>query len=94
MPITAAGVTLISPDAGAALRGGVERSALRFEKLQTELGEGPCLAAYHTGEAVSVPDLRQRGPVSRASRRGRCEAGLAAVFTFPLRHGDVPARGA
>jgi diguanylate cyclase (GGDEF)-like protein len=88
MPITAAGVTLISaaqdPHYVAASNG----SALRYERLQTELGEGPCLAAYRTGQAISVPDLNDEdrfplfGPYALT-------AGLAAVFTFPLRHDDL-----
>ena len=58
MPITAAGVTLISPGVGPRYIAASNDAALRFEKLQTELGEGPCLAAYESGEAISVPDLR------------------------------------
>lgn len=64
-----------------------DRSALRFEKLQSALGEGPCLAAYDTGAAVAVPDLRGDGRFPRFAPRA-VEAGLGAVFTFPLRHGD------
>src|SRR4029434_2871432 len=59
LPITAAGVTLISPGTDPRYVAGSDESALRFEELQTELGEGPCLAAYRTGEAVSVADLRE-----------------------------------
>jgi diguanylate cyclase (GGDEF)-like protein len=87
MPITAAGVTLISPGVEPRYIAASNGAALQFEKLQTELDEGPCLAAYQSGEAISVPDLRaeDRFPtfVSRAS-----EVGLGAVFTFPLRHGE------
>jgi len=87
MPITAAGVTLISPGAHPRYVAASNSDALAFEKLQTELGEGPCVAAFESGEAVSVHDLNEedRFPtfVSRA-----LQAGLAAVFTFPLHHGD------
>ena len=88
MPITAAGVTLISPGLDPRYIAASNGSALRFEQLQTELGEGPCVAAYHSGDAISVPDLRdeQRFPGFTPSA---LEAGLMAVFTFPLRHGDV-----
>src|ERR1700757_1513226 len=58
MPITAAGVTLISPGLDPRYIAASNGSALRFEQLQTELGEGPCVAAYRSGEAISVPDLR------------------------------------
>ena len=51
MPITAAGVTLISSGLEPRYVAASNASALRYEKLQSKLGEGPCLAAYHTGEA-------------------------------------------
>jgi diguanylate cyclase (GGDEF)-like protein len=89
MPVTAAGVTLISAGLDPRYVAASNGSALLFEQLQSELGEGPCLAAYHTGQAISVPDLRaelQRFPNFSPAA---LEAGLIAVFTFPLRHGDV-----
>ena len=87
MPVTAAGVTLISPGVEPRYIAASNGDALRFEKLQTELEDGPCLEAYRTGGAIVVPDLscEERFPlfIARAS-----EAGLAAVFTFPLRLGN------
>ena len=87
MPITGAGVTLISPGVVPRYVAASDDFALRFEELQTELGEGPCLAAYHTGEAVAVPDLRSENRFPNFVPRA-LSAGLAAVFTFPLRHGE------
>ncbi|MEA2826030.1 MAG: hypothetical protein QOG43_469 [Actinomycetota bacterium] len=87
LPITAAGVTLISPGADPRYVAASNDAALIYERLQTELGEGPCLAAYQMGVAVTVPDLRidlrfpTFGPRALA-------AGLVAVFTFPLRKGN------
>jgi diguanylate cyclase (GGDEF)-like protein len=88
LPITAAGVTLIVPGSEPRYVAASDAAALRYEKLQTELGEGPCLAAYHTGEAVAVPDLRAEDRFPKFAPRA-LDAGLTAVFTFPLRHGDV-----
>ena len=88
LPITSAGVTLISPDTAPHYIAASDDSALRFEQLQSELGEGPCLAAYELGEAVAVPDLAQDDRFPLFSPRA-LEEGLMAVFTFPLRHGDV-----
>ncbi len=88
LPVTAAGVTLIAPGLEPRYVAASDRSALRYEKLQTELGEGPCLAAYHTGQAISVPDLRREDRFPNFSLRA-LESGLVAVFTFPLRHEDV-----
>src|SRR5450755_1599884 len=87
MPISAAGVTLITAGQEPRYVAASNPSALRFEKLQTELGEGPCLAAYSSGEAISVPDVRRDGRFPRFSPRA-LESGLHAVFTFPLRHDD------
>jgi diguanylate cyclase (GGDEF)-like protein len=87
LPISAAGVTLIAPGAVPRYISASDESALRFEQLQTDLGEGPCIAAYETGAAVAVPDLRvdTRFPVFASRAR---VAGLVAVFTFPLRQGN------
>jgi diguanylate cyclase (GGDEF)-like protein len=80
-------VTLISPGEQPHYIAASDDAAMRFEQLQTELGEGPCLVAYREGEAVVVPDLGadDRFPIF-ATRA--IEEGLGAVFTFPLRHDD------
>jgi diguanylate cyclase (GGDEF)-like protein len=88
LPITASGVTLISPGRNPRYVAASNASALRFEQLQTELGEGPCLAAYTTGDAVAVPDLRDERRFPRFISQALA-AGLMAVFTFPLRNGDA-----
>jgi signal transduction histidine kinase/DNA-binding response OmpR family regulator len=87
LPITGAGVTLITPTTEPRFVAASNAAALRYEELQTELGEGPCLAAYRTGEAVAVADLRSDDRFRRFGPRA-VQAGLRAVFTFPLRQGD------
>ncbi len=87
MPITAAGVTLISPGVHPRYIAASSEDALSFEELQSELNEGPCVAAYQSGKAVLVPDLRHEDRFSRFTALA-IEAGLAAVFTFPLYHRD------
>jgi GGDEF domain-containing protein len=87
LPISAAGVTLIDAAADPRYIAASDGSALRFEKLQTELGEGPCLLAYTSGDAVQVPDLRTETRFSTFAPRA-LDAGMMAVFTFPLYHGD------
>lgn len=86
LPIDAAGVSLISPTTDPRIIAGSDESAVRYEHLQTELGEGPCLAAYHTDTAISVPDLLLDDRFPRFAK-GAHREGLAAVFTFPLRNG-------
>ncbi len=87
LPVTSTGVTLISPGMAPRYIAASDESAMRFERLQTEIGQGPCLWAYESGEAVSVPDLAadHRFPTFSPAA---VAAGLAAVFTFPLRHGQ------
>ncbi len=85
LPITAAGVTLISTGEAPRYVAASDESALRFERLQTDLGEGPCLTAYDSGKAVTVPDLARDRSYPRFGPAAR-DAGLAAVFTFPMRH--------
>jgi diguanylate cyclase (GGDEF)-like protein len=86
LAVTSAGVTLISPGADPRYVAASNAAALRFEELQTELGEGPCLAAYETGVAVAIADLRDDTRFATFAPRA-VKAGLLAVFTFPLRHG-------
>ena len=50
-------------------------SALRFEKLQTELGEGPCLAAYQSGEAVAISRASCARPRSSSRSVGSARRG-------------------
>jgi diguanylate cyclase (GGDEF)-like protein len=87
MEITGAGVTLISDTTSPHYFAASDGSALKFEELQTTLDEGPCVVTYQTGEAVSIADLHYevRFPKFVAAA---LEAGLVAVFTFPLRQGD------
>ncbi len=87
LPVTSAGVTLISAGVAPRYIAASDESAMRFERLQTEIGQGPCLLAYESGDAVSVPDLTvdEFFPLFAPAA---VAAGLAAVFTFPLRHGD------
>lgn len=94
MPVSGAGVTLIAssgsePHYLAASNG----AAMRFERLQSELSEGPCLAAYRTDGAVAVPDLRTDPRFAVFGPRAVAD-GLAAVFAFPLRHDGREALGA
>lgn len=61
-----------------------------IEELQYTLGEGPCVDAYHDDKVVTEPDLAD--PVTRrwvAFTPPALEAGVRAVFGFPLRVGTV-----
>ena len=61
-----------------------------IEELQYTLGEGPCVDAYQQDRVVAEPDLAD--PVTRrwfAFTPPAVEAGVRAVFGFPLRVGTV-----
>ena len=87
LDITGAGVTLISDTTSPHFVAASDQAALNFEELQTFLDEGPCVVAYQTGVAVSSADLRNEKRFPRFARAA-LDAGLGAVFTFPLRQGD------
>lgn len=87
LPIDSAGVTLMTPAGTARQVAGSDESVVRYEALQTELGQGPCIEAFHSRGPVSVPDLEQDGRFPEFSRRALAE-GMTAVFSFPLRSDD------
>ena len=87
LPVSAAGVTLISAGMAPRYVAASDERALRYERLQTEIGQGPCIAAYESGEAVAISDLT-RDDRYPAFTEAAVAAGLRAVFTFPLREGD------
>lgn len=86
LAVSAAGVTLISPGTAPHYVAASNADALDFERLQTERGQGPCVVAYDTGDAVSVPDMRHEGRFAEFGPAA-IAAGMRAVFAFPLRHG-------
>jgi diguanylate cyclase (GGDEF)-like protein len=85
LPVTSAGVTLIVPETGSRYIAASDESALRYEQLQSDIRDGPFHVAHATGEAVSVADLHDDVRFSQFAAAA-VPAGLAAVFTFPLRH--------
>lgn len=65
--------------------------AAAAQDLEQSLGEGPMLTAHRTGRLVLLPELGDR--ISRTQwplfTSGAIEAGVAAVFAFPLRIGVI-----
>lgn len=87
LPVTAAGVTLIALDRHPHYIAASDQDALDYEQMQSEVGEGPCLVAYETREALAIPDLAGDTTLPVFAPCA-VDAGLRAVFTFPLRHDD------
>ncbi len=88
--MTGAGIMLMSGDIP---RGSIcttnDVSAL-IEQLQYDLGEGPCVDAYNLDRPVLEPDLVGAAVPRWLGFRGPAiEAGVAAVFGFPLQVGAV-----
>jgi GAF domain-containing protein len=88
--LTGAGIMLMSGDVprGSLCTTG-EVSSL-VEALQFALGEGPCVDAYHQDRPVLEPDLvSPRTPRWLAFTGPAVEAGVRAIFGFPLQIGSV-----
>ena len=64
--------------------------ARRMEALHAELGEGPCLHTARTGERVLLADLTAPDATRRFPRFAAraVAAGVAAIYSFPLRTRD------
>ena len=88
LPISAAGVTLLTPEGQPIYAAASNDQALRLEQLQGELGEGPSRLVFSAGTSVLAPDLAtdvrlpKFGPLAVAD-------GVSAVFSFPLCEGGT-----
>ena len=88
--VNGAGIMLMSGDIPRGSLGTTDEVSQLIEDLQYTLGEGPCVDAYQQDEVVAEPDLAQ--PVIRrwlAFTPPALDAGVRAVFGFPLRMGTV-----
>jgi hypothetical protein len=88
--MTGAGVMLMSGDVPRGSLCASNEVSQLIEELQYTLGEGPCVDAYQQDRVVAEPDLAD--PVTRrwvAFAPPALEAGVRAVFGFPLRVGTV-----
>jgi hypothetical protein len=88
--VTGAGITLMPEGVLGGPVCASDAVALRLERLQFDLTEGPCVDAYRLDVPVLEPDLRS---VSTgrwlAFRVAAAEAGARAVFGFPMHIGAV-----
>src|SRR5258708_17096969 len=90
LSMSGAGVMLMAGDVS---RGSVCSSndvSSLIEDLQYTLGEGPCIDAYNQERPVMEPDLADPEVVRwTAFSPPAVEAGVRAVFGFPLQVGSV-----
>ncbi|MGH3406565.1 MAG: GAF and ANTAR domain-containing protein [Streptosporangiaceae bacterium] len=88
--VSGAGVMLMSGDIPRGSLGASDQVSHLIEELQYTLGEGPCVDTYRQDMVVAEPDLAD--PVERrwpAFTPSALEAGVRAIFGFPLRVGTV-----
>ena len=88
--VNGAGVMLMSGDIPSGSLCTSNEVSHLIEDLQYTLGEGPCVDAYRQDRVVAEPDLAD--PVTRrwlAFSPAALQAGVRAVFGFPLRVGTV-----
>jgi hypothetical protein len=85
-----AGIMLMSGDIPRGSLCSTNEVSHLIEELQYTLGEGPCVDAYRQDRVVTEPDLAD--PVTRrwfAFTPSALDAGVRAVFGFPMRSGTV-----
>lgn len=88
--VSGAGIMLMSGDVPRGSACTTNEVSTLIEGLQFELGEGPCVDAYHEDRPVLEPDLAT--PVTPrwlAFTPTAVEAGVRAIFGFPLHVGAV-----
>jgi hypothetical protein len=88
--VSGAGVMLMAGDVSAGRACSSDHVATLIEDLQFSLGEGPCVDAYVQERPVLEPDLAAPAhPRWPAFTPAALDAGVGAVFGFPLQIGAV-----
>jgi len=90
LSVTGVGLVWMTEDGPGAMLAATDGPAEALEDLQFSLGEGPCVDSSSTGRMVLEPDLALTAP-DRWPRftAGALDAGVRAIFTFPLQIGRV-----
>lgn len=90
LSVTGVGLVLMTDEGPAGVVAATDGPAATMEELQYTLGEGPCVDSSRTGRPVLLPDLARTGPGRwPAFSAGALEAGICAIFAFPLRVGAI-----
>jgi hypothetical protein len=90
LPVSGVGLALMTDEGPAGVIAATDGAALELEQLQFTLGEGPCVDASQSGRPVLQPDLARTAPMRwPAFAGGALDAGIRAVFAFPLRVGVI-----
>ncbi len=90
LPVSGVGMALMTDEGPAGIIAATDGAAMELEELQFTLGEGPCVDASQTGRPVLQPDFPRTAPRRwPAFAGGALEAGVRALFAFPLRVGAI-----
>ncbi len=91
--VTGAGISLVSDMGHRGVVCATDGVSERIEELQVTLGEGPCIDTVQTGAPVLVADLHDLDDVAvwrwPTFMEAAADAGVRAVFAFPLRIGAI-----
>lgn len=90
LEVSGVGLVLMNDSGPSGVVAASDGPAQTMEDLQFTLGEGPCVDSSRSGRPVLQPDLATSGP-SRwpAFSSGALDAGIRAIFAFPLRVGGI-----
>lgn len=91
LPVTGVGLIVMTEEGPGAMLAATDGPARVMEQLQFTLGEGPCVDASRLRRPVLQPDLATTAPpLWPGFAAGALEAGIRAIFAFPLQVGAVP----
>lgn len=90
LDVTGVGMALMTEAGHQGVVGASDETARTMEDLQFTLGEGPCIDSSRQGRPVLEPDLT-RTAACRWPAFGPAvlEAGISAIFAFPLQVGAI-----
>lgn len=88
LPVDGAGIVLAPTVATPEYLAASDSASLRFEHLQSSLGQGPCFIARETRAPFSIADLTLRADFPEFAAAAH-DLGLSCTFAIPLRHGDT-----
>ena len=89
VPISGAGLLIASSGRRRAVLGASDDRMHRLEQLQATFDEGPCMDAICSDRFVGEPDLARARTRWPRFRPAALEGGIEAVFSFPVRIGDL-----
>ena len=88
--MSGAGIMLMAGDVPRGSMCTTDQVSARIEQLQYDLGEGPCIDAYDLDRPVLEPDLARPAVHRWSAFTGPAiDAGVRALFGFPLHVGDI-----